>query len=110
MGKTVFARGLASGLGVPDSEVRSPTFTLVNRYHGRLPLDHIDLYRIDKPEDLDELGLEDIFGGDGVVVIEWAERLRPYRVERPITVRFADGGGDTREITIEDPRSSHSIR
>ena len=43
MGKTVFARGVAAGLGVPDSDVRSPTFTLVNRYHGRLPLDHIDL-------------------------------------------------------------------
>src|SRR5439155_18406996 len=52
MGKTVFARGLAQGLGVPDEEVRSPSFTLVNRYRGPVTLYHIDLYRIDRPEDL----------------------------------------------------------
>jgi len=110
MGKTVFARGIAQGLGVPEDEVRSPSFTLVNRYRGRVTLYHIDLYRIDRPEDLDELGLDEILGGDGIAVVEWAERLGPYRPERIVSARFADRGGDVREITIEDRRSSHSIR
>jgi len=110
MGKTVFARGIAEGLGVPDDEVRSPSFTLVNRYRGRVTLYHIDLYRIDRPEDLDELGLDEILGVDGVAVVEWAERLGPYRPERSVVVRITDRGGDDREISIEDRRSDHSIR
>jgi tRNA threonylcarbamoyladenosine biosynthesis protein TsaE len=110
MGKTVFARGIAQGLGVSEDDVRSPSFTLVNRYHGRVTLYHIDLYRIDRPEDLDELGLEEFLGVDGIAVVEWAERLGPYRPERVISVRLVDRGGDVREITIEDRRSSHSIR
>ena len=110
MGKTVFARGIAQGLGVSEDEVRSPSFTLVNRYHGRVMLYHIDLYRIDRPEDLDELGLEEFLGVDGIAVVEWAERLGPYHPERVVSVRLVDRGGDVREITIEDRRSSHSIR
>ena len=110
MGKTVFVRGIAQGLGVPEDEVRSPSFTLVNRYRGRVTLYHIDLYRIDRPEDLDELGLDEILGRDGIAVVEWAERLGPYRPERVVSVRLVDRGGDVREISIEDRRSSHSIR
>jgi tRNA threonylcarbamoyladenosine biosynthesis protein TsaE len=111
MGKTVFARGLARGMGVDEEQVRSPSFTLVNRYAGRQPVYHIDLYRIERPEDLQELGLEEILGGDGVTVVEWAERLGPYRPERAVVVRLADKGGSVREITIEDRRgTSHSIR
>jgi len=111
MGKTVFARGLARGMGVDEEQVRSPSFTLVNRYAGRQPVYHIDLYRIERPEDLQELGLEEILGGDGVTVVEWAERLGPYRPERAVMVRLADKGGSVREITIEDRRGpSHSIR
>lgn len=110
MGKTVFARGIAQGLGVPEAEVRSPSFTLVNRYRGRVTLHHIDLYRIDRPEDLDELGLEEILGVDGIAVVEWAERLGPYRPERVVDVHFADLGGHDREITVDDRRSDHSMR
>jgi tRNA threonylcarbamoyladenosine biosynthesis protein TsaE len=104
MGKTVFARGLAIGLGVDPDDVRSPTFTLINPYHGRLPVFHVDLYRIDRPSDLDELGLEEILGGPGVSVVEWAERLGPYRPGRCLEVSIADRGGSEREITIEDRR------
>jgi len=106
MGKTVFARGLARGLGVEEEQVRSPSFTLVNRYTGRHLVYHIDLYRIDRPEELQELGLEEILEGDGVAVVEWAERLGPYRPARAIEVRLADRGGSVREITIEDRRAS----
>ena len=111
MGKTVFARGIAVGLGVPDDEVRSPTFTLVNRYDGgRCAVHHIDLYRIEKDGDLEELGLEEILAGEGVAIVEWAERLGPWSPGRAVAVRIADRGGDERSITIEMPEDDHSIR
>jgi len=104
MGKTVFARGLAAGLGVDPGEVRSPTFTLVNPYRGRLPVYHIDLYRIEAPRDLDELGLEEVLGGEGVEIVEWPERLGPHHPARHVLVRIEDRGGSSRRITIEDAR------
>jgi len=104
MGKTVFARGVAAGLGVDPGQVRSPSFTLVNRYPGRIPVYHIDLYRVEKLEDMDELGLEEILGGDGVAVVEWAERLGPYRPGRAVEVQVTDRGGQVRAILIEDRR------
>jgi tRNA threonylcarbamoyladenosine biosynthesis protein TsaE len=74
-GKTVFVRGLAGGLAVPTSKVRSPTFTLINEYSGgRLPLYHIDLYRM-RPSDMDRMALREYLYGDGVCVVEWFERL-----------------------------------
>lgn len=74
-GKTVFAKGLAAGLGIDPTEVTSPSFTLVNEYAGRLRLYHIDLYRLDTGA-CRELGLEEIFADEqAVTVIEWAERL-----------------------------------
>lgn len=74
-GKTVFVRGLADGLGVDPGKVRSPTFTLINEYSGgRLPLYHIDLYRL-APSETDRLALREYLYGDGVCVVEWFERL-----------------------------------
>ena len=105
MGKTVFARGIATGLGVPEGEIRSPTFALINPYRGRLPVYHVDLYRIEKPDDLDELGLEEIIGGDGVTVIEWAERLAHYRPRRSVEITILDRGGQRRAIRIQDHRA-----
>jgi len=103
-GKTALSRGIASGLGVPEEEVRSPTFTLVNPYQGRLPVYHVDLYRIDTARDLDELGLEEILGTDGVAIVEWAERLAVWRPPYALVVRIEDRGGSEREIRIEDRR------
>ena len=104
MGKTVFARGVAAGLGVSPEQVRSPSFTLVNRYSGRITVYHIDLYRVDRVEDLDELGLDEVLESDGVAVVEWAERLGPYRPRRFVEVRLTDRGGSERELTIVDAR------
>ena len=103
-GKTVLARGLAAGLGVPPEEVRSPTFTLVNPYRGRVPVYHLDLYRIEKPSDLDELGLEEILGGDGVAVVEWGERLGRWLPPRCLTITVEDRGGSERLLTFDDRR------
>ena len=103
-GKTEFARGLAEGLGVNPEEVRSPTFTLVNIYSGRLPVYHIDLYRIEKAPELRELGLEEILGTDGVAIVEWPDRLGVYRPRKAVLIHLTDLGGEKREITIDDRR------
>ena len=97
-GKTAFTRGLAEGLGVRGEEVSSPTFPLVQEYHGRLPLYHVDLYRLTERE-VDDLGLEELVIGDGVVVIEWAERWRG-RPDDVIEVRFEHLDEDRRRLTL----------
>jgi tRNA threonylcarbamoyladenosine biosynthesis protein TsaE len=74
-GKTVLVQGLAAGLGY-EGPVTSPTFTLIHIYEGgRLTLYHADLYRLERPEELDDVGLDDLFRQDGVVVVEWADRF-----------------------------------
>jgi tRNA threonylcarbamoyladenosine biosynthesis protein TsaE len=102
-GKTTFVKGLAEGLGVDAHEVTSPTFTLVHDYAGgRLPLVHLDLYRLDAIE-LDDVGLDPDRAALGVVVVEWAERLR-RAPEGAFRVAFEDRGGDTRAIRVAGPR------
>jgi tRNA threonylcarbamoyladenosine biosynthesis protein TsaE len=97
-GKTVFVRGLAEGLGVDPDDVTSPTFTLVHEYAGRLPLIHVDLYRLERAE-LDEIGLDSELAGRGVTAIEWPERLtRP--AAGALHVLIGDNGDDRREITV----------
>jgi tRNA threonylcarbamoyladenosine biosynthesis protein TsaE len=100
-GKTAFVRGLARGLGADAADVSSPTFTLVQEYHGRLTLYHVDLYRLE-PKEVDDLGLEELVLGDGVVAIEWAERWTG-RPDDVYEVRIEDGGEDTRRISIALP-------
>jgi tRNA threonylcarbamoyladenosine biosynthesis protein TsaE len=75
-GKTCFAQGVAEGLGVPaDSPVTSPSYTLLNIHHGRLPLYHFDLYRLTSVTDLEDLGYDEVAEGDGITLVEWADRL-----------------------------------
>ncbi len=96
-GKTVFVKGLAEGLGLDPDAVTSPTFTLVHEYAGgRLPLVHLDLYRIDRI-DLDDVGFDPALAESGVLVVEWAERLA-RDVAGAVTVRITDLGGDARRI------------
>ncbi|HVG83945.1 MAG TPA: tRNA (adenosine(37)-N6)-threonylcarbamoyltransferase complex ATPase subunit type 1 TsaE [Vicinamibacterales bacterium] len=97
-GKTAFVRGLAEGLGLDGDQVTSPTFTLVHEYRGgRLPLIHVDLYRLDSV-DLAEIGLDDDLATAGVVAVEWPERLT-RGVPGAIHIRIDDAGGDERVIT-----------
>lgn len=99
-GKTALVRGLAEGLGVAPDEVSSPTFTLIQEYRGgRLPLFHVDLYRLDDPREIEDLGLDEI-AGDGVLAIEWAEKLPARRYEKAITVEIEHGDGDARTIRV----------
>ncbi len=99
-GKTAFVRGLAEGLGLDADDVTSPTFTLVHEYRGgRLPLIHVDLYRLDRAE-LEEIGLDQDLAARGVIAVEWAERLTRGVVDA-IAVRISDEGEDRRAITIE---------
>ena len=97
-GKTAFVRGLARGLGASGDEVTSPTFTIVQEYPGRATLYHVDLYRLEERE-VDDLGLEELVLGDGVVAIEWAERWRG-RPDDAIEVRIEDAGEDRRRISV----------
>jgi tRNA threonylcarbamoyladenosine biosynthesis protein TsaE len=101
-GKTAFVRGLAEGLGVSREEVSSPTFTLIQEYRGgRLTLFHVDLYRIEDPREFDELGLDEI-AVDGVLAIEWAEKLDArLQPSRYTAVRIEHGAGDSRTIRID---------
>lgn len=100
-GKTVFVKGLASGLGVKAVDsVCSPSFTLVNIYSGRVELIHVDLYRLEDPEEIDDLGLEDYLES-GVVAVEWAERLpADFRSGRMIEISIAVEADDSRLINI----------
>lgn len=98
-GKTAFVRGLAEGLGIDPDEVTSPTFTIVHEYRGgRLPLVHVDLYRLDRA-DLDEIGLDQDLAATGIVAVEWSERLS-RRIPEATMVNITDRGGDSRDIEI----------
>ena len=103
-GKTAFVRGLAEGLGVAPDAVSSPTFTLIQEYRGgRLSLLHVDLYRLDDEREIEELGLQEL-GSDGVVAIEWADKLPRGVMRAAIAVRIAPGGHDNmRSIDIVTP-------
>ena len=100
-GKTCFVRGFAAGAGVGrEAWVRSPTFTLINEYQGRLPVYHIDLYRIGQPNEIEALNLREYLYGDGVSLIEWFERLPADEVDDYLEVNIAHADGAKRKITF----------
>ena len=103
-GKTCFVQGVAQGLGIRRS-VGSPTFTLINEYRGRLPLAHIDLYRVRGAADAFGLGLEDYLSHyDGIVAIEWAERVAELLPEESWHIHLTPAASDNaREIVIDRP-------
>lgn len=104
VGKTVFTQGVAKGLGI-DEHVNSPTFTIVQIYEeGRMPFYHFDVYRIGDVSEMDEIGYEDCFYGDGICLIEWAELIEEIIPEDAIAVTIEKNlemGMDYRKITIE---------
>ena len=104
VGKTVFTKGLADGLGITEP-IQSPTFTIVREYEeGRLPFYHFDVYRIGDVEEMEEIGYQDYFYGEGLCMIEWAQLIEEIIPEnaRHITIeKDLDKGFDYRRITIE---------
>jgi tRNA threonylcarbamoyladenosine biosynthesis protein TsaE len=101
MGKTVLARGVAAGLGIAPEDVSSPSFTLVQEYRGgRLPMFHVDLYRLRDSEDIATLGLDEILSSNAVIVMEWAEKLSHFLRKQGIAIRFHDLGEDSRRIEV----------
>lgn len=105
VGKTVFTKGFARGLGITEP-VNSPTFTILQIYEdGRIPLYHFDVYRIEDPEEMEEVGFDDYIYGDGVSLIEWANRIEEILPEDGRTVRIEkdlEKGLDYRRITVTE--------
>ncbi len=100
-GKTLLVRGIARGLGVPESvRVTSPTFTIINEYAGRLLLFHLDLYRISGPDELETLPWEETLFGRGIAAIEWPERLGRLLPSSRIDVKIYITGEECRSISI----------
>jgi tRNA threonylcarbamoyladenosine biosynthesis protein TsaE len=104
-GKTLLTRGICQGLGVPRRQVNSPTFVLVNEYGGRLPVFHLDLYRLNGAADVIDLGMADYLarGESGVMIIEWAEKMLSLLPEDLLKVEFEVISARKRRITFSGP-------
>ena len=106
-GKTCLTQGILWGLG-GEEHARSPTFVLVSRYHARLTLYHVDLYRVDAAEEMDDLGLDEYVYGDGVCVVEWADKAPGMFPEDRLEVRIELLGESTRRLTLSASGQMHS--
>ncbi len=99
-GKTTITKGIASALGIEERDITSASFTIIAEYDSPIPFYHIDLYRV-SGDDISELGLHEYLGGDGICVIEWAERAGSEIPDAQISVRLEHKGDNCREIEIE---------
>jgi tRNA threonylcarbamoyladenosine biosynthesis protein TsaE len=110
-GKTHLTKGIAAAFGVDEAEVNSPSFVLINEYeadraHGRIPLYHADLYRIETPDELASVGLDDIFAGDGVAIVEWAEHAAGNVPREHLRITIEHTGETERQIRL----AAHGLR
>jgi tRNA threonylcarbamoyladenosine biosynthesis protein TsaE len=100
-GKTVLTKGLAKGLEVTrEDDVRSPSFVLIHRYEGRVPVYHADLFRLAGPADVDDIGLRELLGGEGVTIIEWADKLDASLPTERLDITLQHAEADTRLMTL----------
>jgi tRNA threonylcarbamoyladenosine biosynthesis protein TsaE len=100
-GKTQFIKGLAAGAGIGNpTYISSPSFTLINEYPGKVTFYHIDLFRLGKEEEAEELGLEDYFQGEGITAIEWAEKIPSLLPKELLLIRIAYTGRNTRRLEV----------
>ena len=107
VGKTCFIKGLARGLALREEEILSPTFTLIQEHHGRLPLFHIDLYRLDAAS-LEDLGLREYLFSAGIAAVEWFERLREAEDLDFLAVRISYAGAHARRIEFSATGERHA--
>jgi tRNA threonylcarbamoyladenosine biosynthesis protein TsaE len=106
-GKTTLAQGLARGLGVKKGDyVTSPSFTLIREHKGRLPVYHIDLYRIDNLKEVYDLGYKEYFYGEGVTIIEWAEKIKKLLPKEALIINLEIIDGKRRKIELK-PKGKH---
>jgi tRNA threonylcarbamoyladenosine biosynthesis protein TsaE len=102
-GKTLFCKGVGEALGIPPGRIASPTFTIVTRHEGPLPLTHVDVYRLDTVREAEEIGLDETFSGPGVCVVEWAEKVTELLPTDCIRVTFTISDEDERVIAVSVP-------
>lgn len=107
-GKTTFTKGIAQGLKINHKKVNSPTFILMNAYEGKLPLYHFDLYRMDDASEIANIGYEEFFYGDGIAVVEWAEKLGDLIPKEYLGIEFSHKRENDRLITFR-PRGKRYI-
>ena len=101
-GKTRLAKGIAEGLGIDPDEVTSPTYTLIAEHAGRLPLAHVDLYRLEDPDQLEDTGVDELLGGRCVAVVEWPDRFEDVLAPPTARVEIEPGEADTdRVLSVE---------
>lgn len=109
-GKTTITQGIARGLGVPEKYyITSPTFTLINEYPGRITLYHLDVYRLSGSDDLGDMGYEEYFFGDGVAVIEWAEKIKDILPDDVVSINLSYREGSEREVEISGTSKRMSV-
>ncbi|MDY2636800.1 MAG: tRNA (adenosine(37)-N6)-threonylcarbamoyltransferase complex ATPase subunit type 1 TsaE [Phascolarctobacterium sp.] len=111
-GKTMLSRGIATSLGVDPDEVTSPTFAIMNVYQGReLEVRHFDLYRLNRPEELEDIGFEEYVGGEGVTLIEWAELFKEQLPEEYLQVVLRhEGAGRRAALTAQGERYERLLK
>jgi tRNA threonylcarbamoyladenosine biosynthesis protein TsaE len=103
-GKTCLAQGIIKGLDVAeDKYLRSPTFTLINQYKGRMPVCHLDLYRLDNISEIEDIGMEEHLHDEEVLIIEWAERMERLLPQKRIDIHIYSVDANTRKFTISCP-------
>jgi tRNA threonylcarbamoyladenosine biosynthesis protein TsaE len=109
-GKTQLVRGACAGAGVPEQEVSSPSFAIVASYHGRVPVHHADLYRISDEDELYGTGFGDLVGGDGALLVEWADRIPGALPEERLTLTLShdDSAPSVRHLAIEGVGKRHT--
>lgn len=107
-GKTTITKGIAAALGITET-VTSPTFTLISEYEGKMPLYHMDVYRLDSTEDFINLGTDDMIYGKGISVIEWSEKIMEELPSSTIIIKLEAQQDGSRRITIENWNDSDFI-
>jgi tRNA threonylcarbamoyladenosine biosynthesis protein TsaE len=102
-GKTLFCKGVGEALGIPPDRVVSPSFTIVTEHRGRVPLCHVDVYRLSSEAEALDIGLDEVLCGDRVCVVEWGEKIRFLLPNVCIRVTFLISGGDRRVLLVDAP-------
>lgn len=111
-GKTLFVKGIASSLNISSREVTSPTFTLINEYTGTIPVFHFDVYRLEHQEELEDLGYEEYFFGEGVTLVEWGDQIPNYVPDERLEIVFHRIDEKTRKLgfTAKGSRYEQLVR